>query len=122
MITQLQLCRSKDAKHPYWWRVKAGNGQILCTSETYKRKYNACKTLIQFGRIHGYLGYTDQTGNSRVNAVFMPIREMDSKDRVISRIGQLMDEINGYGYSQGHGAELRFMFQQLRDMRDRLKS
>ena len=35
-------------RHPFWWRVVAPNGNILCSSEGYLQKHGATKTVKNF--------------------------------------------------------------------------
>lgn len=40
-----EIRRSSSTWQPYYWRIVAGNGQVLATSETYTSK-QSCKTAI----------------------------------------------------------------------------
>jgi len=44
----VELVEGTKSKAGIWyWRVKAGNGEILCHSETYKTKFHAQRMAVQ---------------------------------------------------------------------------
>lgn len=44
---KVELVTNPDTKS-YWWRIVATNGQILLTSETYKRKATRTRVARKF--------------------------------------------------------------------------
>ena len=45
----------------YWWRLKAGNGEILCHSEIYTTKQSAQNGIAAAKRIASEAGTADLT-------------------------------------------------------------
>lgn len=45
----------------YWWRLKAGNGKILCHSEMYTTKQSALDGIAAVKKLGGDAGTLDNT-------------------------------------------------------------